>query len=146
MGATAASLTADFVSQILFRSASVLDFGDIGQLSLEEYVADSVGIGGRFVGSLMNRSLLGFQTLYGKLPAWSPDDCDATRCLSASGCPMLGGGSNLIDTAEHARVGRGMLCLFVAKMLFTSTSFGSGALASFHADSCGRFVGRRHLR
>jgi len=23
------------------------------------------------VGSLMNRSLLGFQTLYGKLPAWS---------------------------------------------------------------------------
>ncbi|RHJ33745.1 ClC family H(+)/Cl(-) exchange transporter [Bifidobacterium longum] len=41
---------------------------------------------------------------------------------------VLGGGSNLIDTAEHARVGLGMLCLlFVAKMLFTSTSFGSGA-------------------
>ena len=34
-------------------------------------MADSVGIGGRLVGSLMNRSLLGFQTLYGKLPAWS---------------------------------------------------------------------------
>ena len=41
---------------------------------------------------------------------------------------VLGGGSNLIAMAEHARVGLGMLCvLFVAKVLFTSTSFGSGA-------------------
>ena len=41
---------------------------------------------------------------------------------------VLGGGSNLISMAEHASVGLGMLCLlFVVKVLFTSTSFGSGS-------------------
>ena len=30
-----------------------------------------LGLVAGLVGSLMNRSLLGFQTLYGKLPAWS---------------------------------------------------------------------------
>ncbi len=72
MGATAASLTADFVSKYCFGLRPVLDFGDIGQLSLEEYVwLIPLGLVAGLVGSLMNRSLLGFQTLYGKLPAWS---------------------------------------------------------------------------
>ena len=79
---------------------------------------------------MMNRSLLGFQTLYARVPLkfrpliaimlalpvgiWLPD--------------VLGGGSNLISMAEHASVGLGMLCLlFVVKVLFTSTSFGSGS-------------------
>ena len=81
MGATAASLTADFVSKYCFGLRPVLDFGDIGQLSLEEYVwLIPLGLVAGLVGSLMNRSLLGFQTLYGKLPAWSPpDDCDCDR-------------------------------------------------------------------
>ena len=107
MGATAASLTADFVSKYCFGLRPVLDFGD-----------------------MMNRSLLGFQTLYARVPLkfrpliaimlalpvgiWLPD--------------VLGGGSNLISMAEHASVGLGMLCLlFVVKVLFTSTSFGSGS-------------------
>ncbi|MCB5520634.1 chloride channel protein, partial [Erysipelatoclostridium ramosum] len=82
------------------------------------------------VGSLMNHSLLGFQTLYCKLPAWSrPMIAIAIALPVGIWLPdVLGGGSNRIDTAEHGRVGLGMLCLlFVAKMLFTSTSFGSGA-------------------
>ena len=131
MGATAASLTADFVSKYCFGLRPVLDFGDIGQLSLEEYVwLIPLGLVAGLVGSLMNRSLLGFQTLYGKLPAWSrPMIAIAIALPVGIWLPdVLGGGSNLIDTAEHARVGLGMLCLlFVAKMLFTSTSFGSGA-------------------
>ncbi|TCF17730.1 voltage gated channel protein [Bifidobacterium longum subsp. longum] len=131
MGATAASLTADFVSKYCFGLRPVLDFGDIGQLSLEEYVwLIPLGLVAGLVGSLMNRSLLGFQTLYGKLPAWSrPMIAIAIALPVGIWLPdVLGGGSNLIDTAEHARVGLGMLCLlFVAKMLFTSTSFDSGA-------------------
>ena len=75
-------------------------------------------------------SLTGFQTLYGKLPAWSrPLIAIALALPIGIWLPdVLGGGSNLIAMAEHARVGLGMLCvLFVAKVLFTSTSFGSGA-------------------
>ena len=131
MGATAASLTADFVSKYCFGLRPVLDFGDIGQLSLAEYVwLIPLGLVAGLVGSLMNRSLLGFQTLYGKLPAWSrPMIAIALALPIGIWLPdVLGGGSNLIAMAEHARVGLGMLCvLFVAKMLFTSTSFGSGA-------------------
>ena len=84
MGATAASLTADFVSKYCFGLRPVLDRPLIA-------IALALPIG-----------------------IWLPD--------------VLGGGSNLIAMAEHARVGLGMLCvLFVAKVLFTSTSFGSGA-------------------
>ena len=131
MGATAASLTADFVSKYCFGLRPVLDFGDIGQLPLGEYVwLIPLGVVAGLVGSLMNRSLLGFQTLYGKLPAWSrPMIAIAIALPIGIWLPdVLGGGSNLIDMAEHAGVGLGMLCLlFVVKVLFTSTSFGSGA-------------------
>ena len=89
-----------------------------------------LGLVAGLAGSLMNRSLLGFQTLYGKLPAWSrPLIAIALALPIGIWLPdVLGGGSNLIAMAEHARVGLGMLCvLFVVKVLFTSTSFGSGA-------------------
>lgn len=151
MGATAASLTADFVSKYCFGLRPVLDFGDIGQLSLDEYVwLIPLGVIAGLVGSMMNRSLLGFQTLYARVPLkfrpliaimlalpvgiWLPD--------------VLGGGSNLISMAEHASVGLGMLCLlFVVKVLFTSTSFGSGSPGRyFHADSCGGCACRQYLR
>lgn len=131
MGATAASLTADFVSKYCFGLRPVLDFGTIGQLPLGEYGwLIPLGLVAGLVGSLMNRSLLGFQTLYGKLPAWSrPLIAIALALPIGIWLPdVLGGGSNLIAMAEHARVGLGMLCvLFVVKVLFTSTSFGSGA-------------------
>ena len=131
MGATAASLTADFVSKYCFGLRPVLDFGDIGQLPLDEYVwLIPLGLVAGLVGSLMNRSLLGFQTLYGRLPAWSrPMIAIAIALPVGIWLPdVLGGGSNLIDMAEHARIGLGMLCLlFLVKVLFTSTSFGSGA-------------------
>ena len=128
MGATAASLTADFVSKYCFGLRPVLDFGTIGQLPLGEYGwLIPLGLVAGLVGSLMNRSLLGFQTLYGKLPAWSrPLIAIALALPIGIWLPdVLGGGSNLIAMAEHARVGLGMLCvLFVVKVLFTSTSFG----------------------
>ena len=101
MGATATSLTADFVSKYCIGLRPVLDFGDIGQRSLEEYVwLIPLGLVAGLVGSLMNRSLLGFQTLYGKLPAWSrPMIAIAIALPVGIWLPdVLGGGSNLIDT------------------------------------------------
>ena len=59
MGATAASLTADFVSKYCFGLRPVLDFGDIGQLSLDEYVwLIPLGLVAGLVGSLMNARCL----------------------------------------------------------------------------------------
>lgn len=131
MGATAASLTADFVSKYCFGLRPVLDFGDIGQLSLDEYVwLIPLGLIAGLVGSMMNRSLLGFQTLYGRVPLrFRPVIAIALALPVGIWLPdVLGGGSNLISMAEHASVGLGMLCLlFVVKVLFTSTSFGSGS-------------------
>ena len=111
--------------------SACVDFGSIAQLPLGEYVwLVPLGLVAGVVGSLMNRSLLGFQTLYGKLPAWvRPLIALAIALPVGIWLPdVLGGGSNLIGMAEHATTGLGMLCvLFVAKLLFTSTSFGSGA-------------------
>ncbi len=130
MGATAASLTADFVSKYCFGLTPVLDFGDIQQLPLNEYLWLIVlGIIAGLVGSLMNRSLLGFQTLYGKLPDWlRPMIAIAIALPVGLWLPdVLGGGANLVQTAERGHPGLLMLCiLLVAKILFTSTSFGSG--------------------
>ncbi|PJM75964.1 ClC family H(+)/Cl(-) exchange transporter [Bifidobacterium simiarum] len=165
MGATAASLTADFVSKYCFGLTPVLDFGSLPQLPIGQYVwVLPVGLIAGLIGVLMNRSLLGFQTLFGKLPAMA-------RPVVALGLALpvglllpqvLGGGANLIALAEHvgggmddggalmaaddggaaglqaaaagfgsiwdvAEVGLGMMILlFVAKILFTSTSFGAG--------------------
>lgn len=131
MGATAASLTADFVSKYCFGLRPVLDFGDIAQLPISGYIwLIPLGVVAGLAGSLMNRSLLGFQTLYGHLPAWTRPVIALALALPVGiWLPaVLGGGSNLINLAEHAGVGLGMLCmLFVVKVLFTSTSFGSGA-------------------
>ena len=103
MGATAASLTADFVSKYCFGLRPVLDFGTIGQLPLGEYGwLIPLGLVAGLVGSLMNRSLLGFQTLYGKLPAWSrPLIAIALALPIGIWLPdVLGGGSNLIAMAD----------------------------------------------
>lgn len=124
MGATAASLTADCVSKYCFGLRPVLDFGDIGQLSLDEYVwLIPLGLIAGLVGSMMNRSLLGFQTLYGRVPLrFRPVIAIALALPVGIWMPdVLGGGSNLISMAEHASVGLGMLCLlFVVKVLFTA--------------------------
>ncbi|PWG60377.1 ClC family H(+)/Cl(-) exchange transporter [Bifidobacterium catulorum] len=156
MGATAASLTADFVSKYCFGLTPVLDFGELPKLPIGQYAwMLPLGVVAGLVGVLMNRALLGFQTLFGRLPA-------AVRPVVALGLALpvglmlpqvLGGGSNLIALAEHVgggmdggasrglqtaaagfdsvhgvtEVGLGMMALlFVVKMLFTATSFGAG--------------------
>lgn len=131
MGAAVASLFADFVSQTCFGLRPVLDFGQIPDLPMTlHFWLIPLGIFAGFVGSLMNRSLLGLQTLYGYLPKWMPV---VVACLIAIPVGLflpevLGGGANLVRLSEYGKVSIVMLCLlFVAKMLFTSTSFGCGA-------------------
>ena len=83
MGATAASLTADFVSKYCFGLRPVLDFGAIGQLPLGEYGwLIPLGLVAGLVGSLMNRSLLGFQRCTASFPHGAPFDRDRTRAAN----------------------------------------------------------------
>jgi len=129
LSATAASLTADFVSKYFFGLKPVLDFAAIPQLPIHLYLwLLPIGILSGLAGSLMNKVLLGFQTLYNKLPAFSRP-CIAL--LIALPCGMLlpltlGSGQSLIKFAEGAQTGIVMLLIYLAvKLLFTSTSFGS---------------------
>ncbi len=130
LSATAASLTADFVSKYFFGLKPVLDFTTIPQLPINLYLwLIPVGILSGLAGSLMNKALLGFQTLYSKLPAFSRP---VIALLIALPCGLflpltLGSGQNLIKFAEGAQSGIIMLLIYLAvKLLFTSTSFGSG--------------------
>jgi H+/Cl- antiporter ClcA len=130
LSAASASLSADFVSKTWFGLRPVLNFTSIGQLALPLYWwMIPLGIVAGLVGSLTNRMLLGFQTLYGKLPALAGP---VIALLIALPCGLfapkvLGGGEELIDFAEHASSGvLVLLGLLAVKMLFTGTSFGSG--------------------
>lgn len=128
--ATTAALTADFVSKNFFGLRPVLDFTAIPQLPIRLYPwLLPLGVVSGLVGSLTNKLLLGFQTLYGRLPArWRP--CAALLLALPCGLflpAVLGGGQNLIHFAEGARGGVAMLLmLMTVKLLFTCTSFGSG--------------------
>lgn len=130
LSATTASLTADLVSKYFFGLKPVLDFTPIPQLPVNLYFwLIPLGILSGFAGSVMNKSLLGFQTLYNKLPAFLRP---IIALLIALPCGLflpltLGGGQNLIKFAEGAQTGISMLLIYlVVKLLFTSTSFGSG--------------------
>ncbi len=130
LSATAASLTADFVSKYFFGLKPVLDFTSVLQLPLPLYLwLLPLGVLSGLAGSLMNKVLLGFQTLYSRLPGFSRP---TVALLLALPCGIflpltLGSGQNLIKFAESARGGILMLLVLLAvKLLFTSTSFGSG--------------------
>ncbi|MEG6571241.1 ClC family H(+)/Cl(-) exchange transporter [[Clostridium] cellulosi] len=130
VSATAASLSADIVSKHFFGLKPVLSFTTLPQLPITLYFwLIPLGIVSGLVGSLITKSLLGFQTLYNKLPAFVRP-CIAL--LIALPCGMflpltIGGGQGLIKFAESAKSGIALIAiLLVVKLLFTSTSFGSG--------------------
>lgn len=130
IAATTASLTADVVSKSFFGLKPVLSFTATPQLSMEFYLwLVPLGVLSGLVGAGMNRSLLGFQTLYERIPA-PIRPCVAFLIAVPCGLflPMtLGGGQNLICMAEGAQLGISMLTVYlVVKVLFTGTSFGSG--------------------
>lgn len=130
ISATAASLTADFLSKNFFGLRPVLDFTDVPVLPIPYYGwLLPLGIVSGLIGSLLNRTLLDFQKLYTKLPA-PVRPCAALLIALPCGLflPLtLGGGRDLIRLSESTQLGLGMLFIYlIVKLLFTGASFGSG--------------------
>ncbi len=128
--AAAAALTSDVVSSVALGLHPVLEFGSLPSLPLGQYgwllllgpLAGAVGVA-------TNRSVLGFQTLSGRLPVrWRPVVAVVVALPFGLFLPqVLGGGEDLVRFAEGADGGVVLvLVLLVGKVLFTSTSFGSG--------------------
>lgn len=133
--AAAASLSADFISKNWFGLRPVLDFTSMPQLTIPEYfLMIPLGLLAGLVGSLMNKLLLFSQKAYGRLPTWMPPVL-ALFCALPAGLflpQVLGGGEALIGHAERigsasAAVAINLAVLLLIKVLFTATSFGSGA-------------------
>lgn len=128
--ATTSALTADILSKFVFGLKPVLSFTKVSQLPIGLYFwLIPLGIASGFSGILINRGLLFFQTLYQKLP-WFLRPCIALLIALPFGIflpDVLGGGRNLIQIAECAGGGVSVLFVYlIFKILFTSTSFGSG--------------------
>lgn len=130
LSAAAASLAADFVSKNWFGLTPVLDFSSVPQMPVWNVLwMLPLGIVVGLVGSLMNRVLLGAQTLYGKLPwqARAPISLLIAVCVGLAFPYALGGGESMIGICESLTMSLGMLVLMmIVKMAFTATSFGSG--------------------
>jgi len=128
--ATTAALTADVVSKYFFGIKPVLSFTATPQLPEDLYIwLIPLGIISGIVGVLMNRALLGVQTVYNKLPLLIRP-CIALLIALPCGLflpQVLGGGSNLIKLAETADGGIVVLLVYLGvKFLFTCICFGSG--------------------
>lgn len=130
IAATTASLTADVVSKYFFGLNPVLSFASTPQLPGTLYLLIiPLGIISGLVGVTINKGLLGFQTLYKKLPKFLRP---SIALLIALPCGLflpqvLGGGQQIIGSAQNASIGLTMLLVILGvKLLLTFTSFGSG--------------------
>jgi len=115
IAATTASLTADVVSKYFFGLKPVLSFNAIPQLPETLYFwLLPLGIISGLSGALMNKALLGFQTLYNKLPARiRPMIALAIALPCGLFLPqVLGGGQNLIQLSENLNTGFIILLVF----------------------------------
>jgi len=128
--ATTASLTADVVATLVFGLEPILSFTQTPELPASLFLwLLPLGVLSGVFGSLLNKSLLGLQTLYEKMPsAIRPVVAILIALPFGLFLPqVLGGGRDLINFAETAKSGMElMILLLVGKILFTSTSFGSG--------------------
>ncbi|MDK8648809.1 ClC family H(+)/Cl(-) exchange transporter [Alloscardovia omnicolens] len=129
--ATTAALTADLMSKIFLGFNPVLHFVSIEQLNLDSYAwLIPLGLVSGITGAAMNALLLGLQTAYSHIAVhWRLFIAIALALPVGIFLPLaLGGGASLIAFAEQAASPLGMLVvLLLIKMLFTATSFGSGA-------------------
>ena len=130
ISATAAALTADFISKYFFGLNPVLSFAEIPWLPIDFYFwLLPLGIISGAVGAIINKALLSSQMAYGKLP-WFIRPVIALLAALPLGLflpQVLGGGSNLIELAEMTGNSVHVLLVYlVAKLLFTCICFGSG--------------------
>ncbi len=130
IAATTASLTANVISNFVFGLKPELSFIEIPLLPVQYYGwLIPIGICTGILGTLINKSLLSFQTLYKKIPVWSRAMIALlVALLFGLFLPdLLGGGLNLVEMTEKSQIAFSLLILYlVAKVFFTSISFGSG--------------------
>jgi len=142
-----ASLAADVVSSYIFGMTPVLDFMNIPQVNLDTCIwFIPVGITAGIVGWLMNFSFASVQALYKKVPAWERPVIAILIALPIGLFlpDALGGGEDLVRIAEEAKIGIAMiLVLLITKIIFSSTSFGSGVPGGIFMPilACGALAG-----
>lgn len=128
--ATTASLTSDFISKYFFGLKPVLYFQGVSSLPLNLYGwLFPLGIFAGLFGVATNRLMLLMQTLFNKLPEKLRPVIALLLCLPCGFLlpQVLGGGRNLIDIAKGTNFTLAMvLLLVIVKLVFSSTSFGSG--------------------
>jgi len=130
IAATTAALTADVVSKYVFGLETVLHFVEVPQLEFVYYLwLPVIGVLSGVVGAGVNKALLLATDLYQRLPAKLRP---SLALLFALPCgiflpEVLGGGQTLIHLSQEAKTGFAMMAIFfLAKILLTCTSFGSG--------------------
>ncbi len=131
--AVAASVTADFVSRVVFGQSAVFDFHNIPVMPFHYYVY--VVVLGLIVGAfgvVFNSSLVKFQIFYEKLPLL-PQKLKPAIPLVVAGFlgfvlpQVLGGGDGLINSLPQMHYALTMLLvILVGKFLFTMLSYGTG--------------------
>lgn len=130
IAATAASLTADLISKCFLGLKPVLSFTTVAQWPVPLYFwIIPLGLVSGLSGVIINKALLGFQSFYWKLPEKARPVIALLIALPFGLLlpEVLGGGQGLIGFAETTKSGLTFLViLLAAKILFTSTSFGSG--------------------
>lgn len=130
IAATTAALTADVVSKYVFGLETVLHFVNVPQLQFAFYIwLPVIGVVSGVIGAVVNKSLLGINSVFGKFPAFMRP---SVALFIALPCGLLipevlGGGQNLIQISEKAEIGIWTMVVYlVVKIVFTCTSFGSG--------------------
>ncbi len=130
IAATTASLTADLISKYFFGLKPVLYFQELPQLPEHYYFwLLPLGVISGLIGSLINKSLLGIQVFYKKIPTVIQPMMALIIALPIGLLlpSVLGGGQNLIQIAESAKFAlTSVIILLIVKFVFTCTSFGSG--------------------
>ena len=131
IAATTSALTADVVSKYFFGLKPVLSFAETPVLPGAFYFwLIPLGILSGIVGAFLNKALIGFLSLYRKIPFYLRV-CIALLIALPCGLflpSVLGGGQNLIQIAEKAQGGISIIAVYlIVKFIFTCTSFGCGA-------------------
>lgn len=130
IAATTAALTADVVSKYVFGLKTALNFFTVPQLQFGYYIwLPVLGVVSGTIGAIVNKLLLGFNSVFTKLPTFLRPSLALLIALPAGLLlpEVLGGGQSLIQISEKAEVGLLTMFVFlVVKIIFTCTSFGSG--------------------
>lgn len=130
IAATTAALTADIVSKTIFGLKPVLSYVDVPQLPLNQYFwLVILGVLSGVMGVIINKMLLVSGNFYSKLPIIVRPMIALLIALPFGLFlpQVLGGGQGLVQLSETAKLSIGMLfVVLICKMIFTTTSFGSG--------------------